>query len=474
MRALIFLIALAVSTGTHAKVSPEEAQKLKNGELTPVGANPNANEDGTIPEWTGGLRTIPKTAWDEAEKRGYEKTPNGKGFAQGQHLLNPFPGDKPLFTISNANLDKHKDKLSDGQIALFEFFDDYKMPVYETRRTAAKPDHIYEEIYKNATRAELVADGEGIANARMAEPFPIPKNGREVIWNHKLRWRGLALRRWNNQFPVTSTGNFNPVKLQEDVYFIYADPTATREKLTKSNVAIYFLQIIRAPARQAGQILLVHETINQVQETRRAWIYNPGQRRVRRAPNVGYDNPGTGSDGLRTNDQFDGFNGAMDRYTWKLKGKKEMYVPYNAYRLHDPKHDYENIMQKRHINQDMTRCELHRVWVVEAEIRDGTSHIYPNRTFYVDEDSWQIVAVDNYDRRGNLWRVQELHGVQAYDPTYYISFGPIGHNIYDLQNSRYLGMAYNNEDEEIRVIDDEIDNPNSYFNPRSIQRFAFQ
>jgi len=474
MRAIIPLIWLVLSAGAYAGVSPEETQKLKDGPLTPLGAEKAGNEAGTIPEWTGGLLEIPEPAWQEAMRRDYEKVPGKRSFAKGLHALDPFPDDEPLFTITTANLDDHKAHLSPGQIALFEFFDDYEMPVYKTRRTAGKRQFIYDEVFKNATRAKLVAGGEGVAGGRMGTPFPIPQNGREVMWNHKLHYRGLAVRRWNNQFPVTSAGNVNPVQLQEDVYFVWSDPNATPEELTSSNLIIYFMQIIRKPARLAGQIIVVHETANQVEETRRAWLYNPGQRRVRRAPNIGYDNPGTASDGLRTNDQFDGFNGAMDRYTWKLKGKKEMYVPYNAYRLHDPKLDYDEIMQARHIDQSLTRYELHRVWVVEAEVREGTSHIYAHRTFYIDEDSWVILAVDNYDQRGELWRVQELHPVQFYDPNYYLSFAQIGHNIYDLQNSRYLGMAYNNEDDETMPIEDVIENPSSYFNPRSVQRFAFQ
>ena len=64
-----------------------------------------------------------------------------------------------------------------------------------------------------------------------------------------------------------------------------------------------------APARLAGEVLLVQETLDQSIENRRAWVYNPGQRRVRRAPNVAFDNPGTNSDNLRTSDQFDMYNG---------------------------------------------------------------------------------------------------------------------------------------------------------------------
>ena len=155
--------------------------------------------------------------------------------------------------------------------------------------------------------------------------------------------------------------------------------------------------------------------MNQVKEHRSAWLYNPGQRRVRRAPNVAYDNPGTASDGMRTSDQFDMFNGAVDRYNWELVGKKEMYVPYNSYKLHSDKVKVKEILTPLHTNPDLNRYELHRVWVVDATLREGARHIYKRRTFYVDEDSWQIVAMDQYDNRDQLWRVSEGHVINYYD-----------------------------------------------------------
>jgi hypothetical protein len=109
----------------------------------------------------------------------------------------------------------------------------------------------------------------------------------------------------------------------------------TAEKL--NNKILYFKQAVTAPARLAGGILLVHESMNQVKQPRDAWLYNPGQRRVRRAPQVAYDNPGHRADNMRTSDQLDMFNGAPDRYDWKLVGKREIYVPYNAYKLQDPR-----------------------------------------------------------------------------------------------------------------------------------------
>jgi hypothetical protein len=421
--ALLLFSALA-PTLAHAKVPQQEADKLKS-ELTPLGGEKAANADGSIPAWNGGLTQAPPC------------------FKPGQRYCDPFAQDQPKFTITAQNLAQYQDKLTPGQLAMFKKYPSYKMNVYETRRTAASPQHVYDATYKNALNAELGGNGEALVGAITGIPFPIPKTGHEPIWNHKVRYRGESVQRWNNQFATTTAGGYNHVKIREDVLFPYNKKGATPDGL--NNVILYFLQIVESPARLAGTITLVHETMDQIKEPRRAWQYNPGQRRLRRAPNVGYDNPGTAADGLRTNDQTDTYNGAMDRYSWKIVGKKEMYIPYNSYKLHDSKYKYKDIVTKNHINQDLARYELHRVWVVDATLKQGTSHIYARRTFYLDEDSWQIVLVDVYDRRNQLWRWQEAHTGMAYDKPF---LAPVGETIYDMQGNRYLAQAFNNEDQE--------------------------
>jgi len=448
MRNTISLLALALSLGSAnalAGVSKEEADRLKK-DLTPTGAERAGNADGSIPGWEGGLTELPSCY---------------KG--PGTRYCDPFPGDKPKFTITAQNLAQYRDKLSAGQIEMLRKYDTYKMPVYESRRTSSYPQFYYDATYKNATDASLGGNGEALVNAVVGVPFPIPKTGYEPIWNHKVRYRGPYIQRWNNQFAVTTSGDYNQVKIREDVSLPYSIEGATPEGL--DNIIIYFLQIVTEPARLAGTITLVHETMDQVKEPRRAWQYNPGQRRLRRAPNVGYDNPGTASDGLRTNDQTDTFNGAMDRYTWKIVGKREMYVPYNSFELHSDKYDYDEIILKGHINQDITRYELHRVWVVEAELKPGTTHIYKKRVFFLDEDTWQILLVDIYDARDQLWRFQEAHTLNYYD---FPGIAPVGETIYDLQNNRYLAQAFNNEDDETVVMEFTPD----YFAPSAVSKQA--
>ena len=428
MKTLIRLSAAGVLFASIAwgAVSPQEAARLGT-DLTPLGGEKAGNADGSIPAWTGGLRS--------AADAGF---PN---YHPPDHYPDPYANDKPLFTITAANVAQYAAKLTEGHKALFKAYPDYKMIVYPTHRSGASPERIYEGTKRNATTAKLVPDGNGFSGAIDGTPFPIPQNGLEVFWNHVTRYRGVAAGLQVGQAPMTAGGGYTLVNFKEEFYFQYYEPGMTEAGL--NNILLFFTQETTAPARLAGEVLLVQETIDQAKEARRAWVYNPGQRRVRRAPNVAFDNPGTNSDNLRTADQFDMYNGSPQRYDWKLLGKKEIYVPYNGYRLQDRKLKYGELLHKNHINQDLARYELHRVWVVDSTLKPGLSHIYSRRTLYVDEDSWQILAVDCYDTRGQLYRVQEGHAMNYYDlPSLWTDL----ELVMDLSNGRYLALGLQSEE----------------------------
>ncbi len=412
---------LAFAWHATAGISPTEAARLGN-DLTPLGGEKAGNADGSIPAWTGGITKAPA------------------GYTPGMHHPDPFAGDAVQFTITGANADQYASKLSVGHLALLKTYPSYKMPVYPTHRSASNPQRIYDATKVTATTATLNPGGNGISGTVVGVPFPIPQTGVEVIWNHLTRYRGIAVARNISQAAPQRNGSYTLVDFEEEFFINYSRDDVTESSL--DNILAYFKQTVVAPARLAGSILLVHETMDQVKEKRRAWLYNAGQRRVRLAPSIEYDNPGTASDGMRTSDQLDMFNGAPDRYEWKLVGKKEMYVPYNSYKLHSNSLKYDDILKPLHINQDLARYELHRVWVVDATLKPGTSHIYSRRTFYVDEDSWQILAVDQYDGRGQLWRVSEAHCINYYDVQSLWSTLEV-HT--DLIAGRYLAFGLDNQ-----------------------------
>ena len=415
------LVAVCAAWITLAEVTPAEVARL-GADLTPLGAEKAGNADGTIPAWDGGITKPPA------------------GYKPGDHHPDPYAADKMIVAITAANMAQYATKLTPGHQAMLKAYPSFKINVYPSHRSASYPQRIYDMTKKAAATAKLAEGGNGVLGAIIGYPFPIPKNGLEVIWNHLLRYRGEAASRRVSQAAPTRGGSYTMVDFIEEFVFLYSQEGATEESI--GNKILFFKQEVLAPARLAGGILLVHETLNQVAEHRSAWVYNPGQRRVRRAPNIAYDNPGTASDGMRTSDQLDMYNGAPDKYDWKLVGKQEIYVPYNSYKLHSGSLKYKDILTPLHINPEYCRYELHRVWVVDATLKEGERHIYQRRTFYFDEDSWQVLLVDQYDNRGQLWRVSEGHVINYYDqPTLWTTLEV--HT--DLQAGRYLANGLDNE-----------------------------
>lgn len=428
-----------------AAVSPEQAERL-GAELTPFGAEKAGNAAGTIPEWTGGLDV------DAAPI-------DARGFMQ-----DPYAGEEPEFVITAENMERYKDNLTPGQQAMFKRYPDtYKMHVYPTHRSATMPQEVMDATKDNALNTQLVQNGNGLENFKVANAFPIPQNGLEVIWNHITRYRGGSVKRRVTQATPQANGSYSLVYFDEQ--FVFPNKLKDHDSSQPSNVLFYFKQNVTAPARLAGNVLLVHETVNQIKEPRMAWLYNAGQRRVRRAPQVSYDGPGTAADGMRTSDNLDMYNGAPDRYDWELQGKKEMYISYNNYRLDSPELKYSDILQAGHINQDLVRYELHRVWHVTATLKDGERHIYAKRDFYIDEDTWQAAVIDHYDGRGNLWRVAEAHALQYFGqqvPWY------AAEALYDIQSGRYLVMGMKNE--ERRSYEFNIEATSGEFTPAALRQ----
>lgn len=387
LESMALLAALWALTAGSASAAVSEAEAARLGkDLTPVGAEKAGNKEGSIPEWTGGI-TQPPVGWKVGQKR-----------------INPFKADKPLYSIDAGNVDKYKDKLSEGQVALVRTLKGYRMDVYPTRRSCGFPGFVYERTRINAKESKLAANGWGLEKALgAAVVFPIPKNGAEAVWNHKLRYMGEGRAEYYSTIFSSKSGELTPL-VQDQWTTIPFHNSKNKGVEDVGGVEMKLLNAVVAPAARTGELILAHWFLNKATD---AWLYFPGQRRVRRAPTFAYDNPVPGYENLETVDQYPMYAGAMDRYDWKLAGKQELVIPYNSWDLIDKGRKYQEIYGPDYVKRDLVRYELHRVWKVEATLKPGMRHIFPKRTFYLDEDSWALMVADNYDAQGKIWRVQE-------------------------------------------------------------------
>lgn len=405
------LVAAALAGAASAGVSADEAKALGTT-LTPIGAEKGANKDGTIPAWTGGTSTPPA------------------GFKPGDGIRpNPYAADKPRLVVDARNMAQHAEHLTEGTKALLQKYPSFRVDVYPTQRSVAFQKWVYDNTAKNALKAKTNNDGRSIEGAHAGFPFPIPKSGYEAMWNHLVRFNGQAYEAKYRNLAVDANGRATlateGVSTQE---YPFWDNTRTSAD-TYWKIKLSYT----GPARRAGEALMLIDPLDIGTKDRRAWIYLPGQRRTKVAPDLSHDTPNPGTAGATTFDDTFIFNGSMDRFDFKLVGKKEMIVPYNAYTaVYQAKQD--ELLKPNHLNPDLVRWELHRVWVVEATLREGKRHVYAKRTFYLDEDSWAALASDEYDARGQLYRTGFAYMAPSYDlPAPYTDM--FGH--YDLVSRQY-------------------------------------
>ncbi|WP_266183615.1 DUF1329 domain-containing protein [Dyella humicola] len=403
----------------HAGVSSEDAHKL-GATLTGVGAEMAGSSDGAIPAYTGGLTSAPAS------------------FKAGSGIRpDPFASEKPVFSIDAKNMDKYAANLTEGTRALMKKNPGYHIDVYPTHRTAAFPKFVLDNTAKCAVEAKTAANGRSMSGCHAGFPFPMPQSGFEAMWNHLVRFNGVAYAAKYRNYNVDASGGVA----------LTTEGNASEEypywDVSRPDADVYWQQrlIYTGPARRAGEALQIVDPLNYEDKGRHAWQYLPGQRRVKVAPDLAFDTPNPGSGGASTFDDVFLFNGSMDRYDFKLVGKKEIFIPYNAYKMaYDTK--AQDLLKPNFINPDDVRWERHRVWVVEATLVPGKRHIYSKRTFYLDEDSWAAVASDAYDARGQLFRT----GFAYITPSYDIP-APIAdlHGIYDLIAGSYSLTAFTGE-----------------------------
>jgi len=432
---------LFVAPLAQAAVSADEAAKLKTT-LTPLGAERAGNKDASIPAWTGGMNKPPAPYQNGTTRPDY------------------FAGEKPLLSIDAKNMAQHEARLSDGVRALMKKYPDFRIDVYPTHRTAAAPQWVYDNTFKNATRAKLVDGGQGTSDAYGGTPFPIPKDAYEVIQNHRLAWTGTYVQAPVRVWVVTADGKRAMASGGTQSFRKqYYDPEGSLEKFDGYYQLGKFL--VSEPGSKAGEAILAHDAINATQ-SRGLWQYLVGQRRVRKAPSVAYDTPDSVTSGIGLFDEAFNLFGPLDKYELKLVGKKELYIPYNNNKAAAAK--VADLVTPNTLNPAQVRWELHRVWEIEATLAAGKRHVVPKRKYYVDEDSWQIMLFDGWDAKGELWRTNYTLTLLAPDIPAIV--GNMVWGGYDLQTGAYfLNMASNELPTQYKPV---APIPRAFFSPEEL------
>lgn len=418
-RLLLTTTIFVVTAGAAWGASPQDVARLGK-ELTPAGAERAGNKDGTIPAWDG--KDVPLPGWSYGKYRG--------DYWQ-------YKDEKPLFSIDASNVDKYQDKLTPAQVQMVKQTKGYRMDVYPSHRNAGFPDWIEANIRKNAAgAAKLSKDGTNLLDAALPGiPFPIPENGSEIIWNFLMRYKGVG-----TEWPRTTT-SVSPRPGSDD----WLDPAGPQTVFhpwgkkgsispDRAGNVIYCIDFAYdTPAALAGQRIFICDFTNKDRET---YFYFPGQRRVRRLPVYAYDAPQIGFENQYPLDTAWVFLGRPDRFDWKIVGKKEIYVPYNAFGMYDFRKKLHDVLQVKHLANESRRYELHRVWVVEATVKKGMRHSMPRRVFYFDEDTYLALVADQYDAKGGLWRLEEGYPIPIWELGGTFDHYPFAS--YDLLTGRYV------------------------------------
>lgn len=453
---LVVLLFSLCPASSIAKL-PAEILSLLDNELTPMGAIRSGSDDSLIPQWTGAVLGLPDgLEWD----------------GPGTPYPDPWPGESPLFVIDNNNKEAHLKRLSPGLIAMLNTYPEtFHIPVYAGHREFRHYENYYSKVRYNAENAELTPDNEGISGFIGGPAFPVPRTGAEVVWLTRTTEGYETLEGDMHDYFVFANGDksYRRTELWQQTPYGRNDTVISvdNEYPKRGEFAGYIMTVTKLPARDKGTITSVMEPFDYTRNDRETWRYLPGSRRVRRAPTVGFDTP-DGPGGLKTIDELRGFNGSLERFDWHLIGRKEIFVPYHSYRFDSPNIDYNDLLTRYHANPDHMRYELKRVWVAEAKLKEGQRHIYGMRRIYVDEDSGLTLIAENYDGRGELWKVVLFNSLYDFHSQQYIRRAQMYH---DLRSGAYSAERLVNDGKTF-LYDISPPRPPAYFSPSNVRKLG--
>jgi hypothetical protein len=412
------MAAFGWASPAPAAVPPEQADRLGK-DLTAVGAEKAGNAEGTIPAYEGGEAPLAGWTWGKVRSR-YSR----------------FKDEAPLFSIDAANVDRHAAHLTEAQLSALRTVPGYRMDIYPSHRTCSIDPGYAERTRRNATEAQLGADGWTLRHAATAAvPFPIPQSGVEALYNARMRPQGIGYQVTRGDTMISPRpGSDEFTSIGWSLVTFLPSQNAAKASVEADGAVDFYLHYVYAePAAMRGQAFIGISFENKDPES---YYYFPGQRRVRRLPNYVFDAPVVGYENQYLNDEQLMLWSTLDRFEYRLQGKKEIYIQNNSLRMYDFDGRRQDVFGRSFVNPAYRRFELHRVWVVDAQLKPGFNHLAPHRVYYLDEDSWSIVAVTEYDQKGRVWKLMESSQIPIWELGG--SCGYLAYTIWDLLGGRYV------------------------------------
>jgi Protein of unknown function (DUF1329) len=317
------------------------------------------------------------------------------------------PGD----FITDQNAYKVKDLLPPGTYQ--RVLHGMSMKIEPTERIDWPPPY-KEATEKYSAQVRLTPDGRSLVGYVAGQPFPIidandPHVASEVIWNevfrpistddYDLRWFDCDSVYWGKNrpffeiidFEIGHYAGYNEVGRTE-VDPIPIDP----DFKTTGRYYLSLLYPVLAPAeaRGTGIIKFRYADPNRIDD---AWTWNPGSRRLRRL-NYSILDSATGAQSYDPN-HYEAWSGKPEDYNFKFLGEKTMLAAIDI---------HHGVDIRCPTDGGASHCpdpwQMRRLYIIEAVARPGrfTSSLYSKEIIYIDSEADFPMAVDMYDRRGEL------------------------------------------------------------------------
>jgi hypothetical protein len=312
-------------------------------------------------------------------------------------------------TINRENVDQVKEFVPEG---IYEVMTDtakwgdydfsFTILPYKTFKPAPG---LIEATAKYSPQAKMGAD-EVVENfeTMAGVPFPQPKTGLEAAWNYYMWSRGDEFIRYKgagSPIDVRTKLERGSITSHWTSYYVNRVNKPPLPAVPKNRRKIRKARFMHmeAPPHMTDFTSLHVQYIDQYKPDD-GWMYWPRFRKITKIETTTRDDVYDGLDWIQ--DDFpDGFDDKLHVNTYKIVGSKKLLLG---------RHIDCDVFERE---QGMTlyrgiQRELVNALVVEVEHKNP-GYVYPRQLWYLDPESWAILAKKIYNSQGQLWKTMGIY-----------------------------------------------------------------